>query len=112
MTDPIAERCRTAAHTSSNGGGEWGQLVHRCVEAADRIDELVGNVEMLKRVVHVLTCDAVPELALDDELVDDLKAMADIVDASRERAAVVMLNGRLFADAAAELEMWRDLHRH
>ena len=47
MADDLTARLRDAADKSANGGGEWFQLVHRCREAADRIDALSGDVARL-----------------------------------------------------------------
>ncbi len=43
----LTERLRAAALLSETGGGEWYQLIHRCREAADRIEELEAEADMV-----------------------------------------------------------------
>lgn len=52
--DDIVERLRRAADTSSGGGGEWYQLVHRCREAADAIEARDAENERLRAEVERL----------------------------------------------------------
>lgn len=44
-----------------------------------------------------------------DDIVDDLRDWSTIIDESQGRAVVSMLSGRIFADAADEIERLRAL---
>ena len=50
-TDDLTERLRAAALLSETGGGEWYQLIHRCREAADRIDQLEARETKLATIL-------------------------------------------------------------
>ena len=73
----IVERLRAAADKSEDGGGEWGQLVHRCREAADFIESktkpLVGGGLLEDLIV---SCQTMQET---------MKRERDIIDLLRRR---------------------------
>lgn len=93
--DDIVERLRKYVSTDGDRYAKDGAML----VAANEIERLRKELEDWKRTVR-----AHESLTHEDDIVEDLLAFAEIIDKSKGIASLLMIDGRIFEEAAQRIE--------